>query len=106
MSLPPDSGWQPTPASSPVRNSGQSVAVMVLGIVGLTLFCAYGVGVIPAIVALALAPGARKQIEVSQGTLGGLSFIRAGVVCAWVAIGLLLTALAIGGVVWLVSSSA
>lgn len=87
----------------PPRTSGQATAVMVLGIVGLSVFCIYGLGVIPAIVALALAPGARRQIRDSGGTLTGEGFIRAGVICAWVAIGLLGAALMIGGVVFLAS---
>ena len=43
---------------------------MVLGIVGLaTFFAVCGVGVIPAIIALAMAPGARREIEASGGAL-------------------------------------
>ena len=87
----------------PPRTSGQATAVMVLGIVGLSVFCLYGLGVIPAIVALALAPGARRQIRDSGGLLTGEGFIRAGVICAWVAIGLLVAALMIGGVIFLAS---
>jgi len=87
----------------PPRNSGQATAVMVLGIVGLSIFCLYGIGVIPAIVGLALAPGARRQIRMSGGTLTGEGFVKAGVICSWVTIGLLAATLVIVGVIWLVS---
>ena len=72
----------------PPRNSGLAVAVLVLGVVGLCLFCAYGFGIVPAIVGLALAPGARRQIEQGGGSLTGEPFIKAGVICSWIAVGL------------------
>lgn len=72
----------------PPQNGGLAIAVLVLGVVGLCLICAYGIGVIPAIVSLALAPGARRQIAESEGSLTGSSFIKAGVICSWVAVGL------------------
>lgn len=90
MSQPP--GYPPPyPPGAPYptpRTNGRAVAVMVLGIVGLALFCSYGIGIIPAIVALALAPGARREIEASNGWQTGLSQVKAGVVCSWVAVGL------------------
>jgi hypothetical protein len=64
------------------------VAVLVLGILSLPLTCGYGLGVVAAIVALALAPGARREINASGGRLGGLGFVKAGVICSWVAVGL------------------
>jgi len=67
---------------------------MVLGIVGLVLICGYGVGVIPAIVALAMAPSATREIAASGGMLDGEGFVKAGVVCAWIAVGLTLAAIA------------
>lgn len=81
-------GFQPSPP-----NSGKSVAILVLGIVGLVLSCGYGVGVIPAIVALALSPGAKREIAASEGRLGGESFIKAGVICSWVTVGLVIVAI-------------
>jgi len=68
---------------------------MVLGIVGLVLMCGYGIGVIPSIVALALAPGAKREIRDSGGRLGGESFIKAGVICSWVAIGVTIVGIVI-----------
>ena len=72
----------------------KATAVMVLGIVGLVLICGYGVGAIPAIVALAMAPSARREIAASGGMLDGEGFIKAGVVCAWIAVGLTLAGIA------------
>lgn len=94
-------GYQPAPA-----NSGKSVAILVLGIVGLVLSCGYGVGIVPAIVALALAPGAKREIAASQGGLGGESFIKAGVICSWVTIGLVVVAvLAVIAVIIIVAAT-
>jgi hypothetical protein len=61
---------------------------MVLGIVGLLMVCGYGIGVVPAIVALALAPGAKREIEQSGGMVTGDGFVKAGVICSWVTVGL------------------
>ena len=72
----------------PPRNSGMSIAVLVLGIVGLVLVCGYGIGIIPSIVALAMAPAAKREIAAAGGQLGGAGFVKAGVVCAWVAVGM------------------
>ena len=61
---------------------------MVLGIVGLLAICGYGIGVIPAIVALAMAPGAKREIAASGGTVTGEGFVKAGVICSWITVGL------------------
>lgn len=62
--------------------------MLVLGIVSLVTTCGSGLGLVPAIVALALAPGARREIAESGGRLDGASQIRAGVICSWVTVGL------------------
>jgi hypothetical protein len=46
---------------------------------------------VPGIVAILLAPGARRQIAASGGTLAGGPLIRVGVACGWASI--VLTAL-------------
>jgi predicted metal-binding membrane protein len=61
---------------------------MVLGIVGLVMMCGYGLGIIPAIIALALAPGAKREIESSRGMVTGDGFVKAGVICSWITVGL------------------
>ena len=84
-------GYQPVPARSP-RTSGKATAVLVLGISSLVLFCGVfiflPVMVIPAIIALVLAPGAKREINQSDGALTGLGAVKAGVICSWVAVGI------------------
>lgn len=90
-------GYVPAP-----RQSGQSIAVLVLGVASLTVF--WGIA---GIVALCLAPGARREIEAAEGRLEGQGLIRVGVICSWISIALtvlavlvvagLLTAVAMGG---------
>ncbi len=72
----------------PPRNSGKSIAILVLGIVGIVFTCFYGLGVVAAIVALALTPGANREIAASRGTLTGEGMIKAGMICAWISVGL------------------
>lgn len=69
-------------------NSGKSVAVLILGISSLVLLWLCGVGVIAAIVALVMAPGAKREIEQSGGRLGGLGLVTGGQVTSWITIGL------------------
>lgn len=64
------------------------MAVLALGIAGLVLTCSSGIGVVAAIVALALAPKAKREIAASGGALTGAGLVKAGVVCSWVAVGL------------------
>jgi len=69
-------------------SSGKATAVMVLGIASLAMLCFYGLGVIPAIVSLAMAGSAQREIESSAGRLGGLGMVKAGRVLSWITIGL------------------
>jgi len=62
------------------------VAILVLGIASLATGCC--IGVIPAIVALSMAGGARREIDASGGRLSGDGFIKGGVICSWISIGL------------------
>lgn len=75
--------------------AGKATAILVLGILSIPLSCTYGFGIVTAIIALALTPSTKREIAASNGTLDGLGQIKAGVICAWVAIGL--TALVIIG---------
>lgn len=97
------SNWesQPPPMPQPTapQSSGKSIAVMVLGIVGLVFTCAYGIGVIAAIVSLALAPSAKKELIAARGRLNGEGFIKAGVICSWISVGLTVVGLIIGGII-------
>jgi hypothetical protein len=106
---PPPAGYPPPPgqpqpygyqpaypgygyAAAP-QTAGRATAVLILGILSLPglFFCIPGV--VLAIVALSLAPSAKRQVRDSQGQLGGLGQIKAGVICAWIALGLGLLAI-------------
>ena len=67
--------------------AGMAHAVLWTAVGGLVLM-GTGLGWIAAIVALALTPGARREVLESQGTKRGLGFLLAGKICAWVNIGL------------------
>ena len=51
--------------------SGKATTVMVLGIVSLVLMVSCGLGFIPAVIALVMAPGAGREIEASGGGCRG-----------------------------------
>jgi hypothetical protein len=74
----PPGGYLP-----PAQTSGKAVAILVLGIASLLMGC-----LIPAIVALAMSGGAKREIAASGGRLSGDGLIKGGVICSWVSIGL------------------
>ena len=74
-------GYQQPPVT------GMAHAVLWTAVGGLVLSFT-GLGWIAAIVALALTPGARREILESGGAKRGLGFLLAGKICAWVNIGL------------------
>ena len=88
----------------PAINSGRAMAILVLGIVSLVLVCGYGIGVIPAVVALALSPGAKREIANSGGRITGTSFVTAGVICSWITVGISAVAVGVGLIILLVSA--
>lgn len=96
MNEPTTTGWQQghsTPAYGagwypPQRTSAQSIAVLVFGIASLTVL--WGIA---GIVALVLAPGAKREIAASRGALGGEGLVRAGVICSWISIALTVLAI-------------
>ncbi len=90
---PPAGYSQPLQAIGVPRRHGKAVAVLVLGIVSLVGLCFNGLGVVCAIIALALAPGARREIRQSQGMLTGEGLIRGGQTCAWISIVLVVVVL-------------
>lgn len=100
---PPPSGWAAPPPhpgyASPYAtssSSGRATAVMVLGIVSIPLLCMCFTGVITAIVALALAPGATRDIAAADGRLGGAGQVKAGVILSWIALALAAVLVIIG----------
>jgi uncharacterized protein DUF4190 len=92
---PPAYGYgQPTPAwggAQPYyggpQTSGRATTVLVLGIVSLVLLFSC-IGFIPAIVALVLAKGARREIAESGGRLTGESQVKAGTIMSWITVAL------------------
>ena len=76
--------------------------MLVLGIAALVLFCCYGAGVIPAIIALVLAPGAKREIVASGGALTGLGQVKAGQITSVIA--LVLTVLGVIAVIILAAT--
>lgn len=80
-------GGYGAPPAAPT--SGRATTVMVLGIVSLaTFFMLCGLGFVPAVIALAMAPGARREIAESGGRLQGEGQVRAGVIMSWITLGL------------------
>ncbi len=69
--------------------------MLVLGIISIfgLFFC--GLGLIPAIVSLAMAPSAKRQVLESQGQLSGEGQIKGGVICSWITVGLFVIGLVI-----------
>lgn len=80
---PPYGGYPPAQ-----QTNGKAIAILVLGIISLPAVCGYGIGVVLAIVALALSPSAKREIAASEGRQTGESLVKAGVVCSWIAVGL------------------
>lgn len=96
MSAQPPYGWggpgypgppQPSYYPRPAGTEGQAIAVFVLSIASFVI-CP----VVPAIVALALAPGARRRIAESGGRLDGHGLLTAGVVISWVHLAMVILA--------------
>jgi heme/copper-type cytochrome/quinol oxidase subunit 2 len=73
------------PLDPDVRTSSKAGAVLFLGVVSVLMMLCVG-GVVPAILALTIARGARAELRESQGFLTGDRMLRAGVVLSWLAI--------------------
>jgi hypothetical protein len=98
---PPGYGGYPPPYPLgypyPVQQtSGKATTVLVLGILSLLVCQVLG------IIAICLAPGAKREIAQSQGRLGGEGYIKAGVICAWISIAL--TIALIAGLILLIAA--
>lgn len=93
---PPGPGSAPRPMQMPYgypvapQTDGTAIVVLVLAI---TSFVA--MPIIPAIVALVLAPSAERDIAASGGRLTGETLVRAGRIVAWVHLGLCLAFLVV-----------
>ena len=75
------------------QTAGRATTVLVLGIVSLVMLFTCGLGFVTAIIALVMAPGAKREIAESGGRLTGESQVRTGSILSWVTLGL--TALAV-----------
>jgi hypothetical protein len=75
-------------------------AVLVLGILSIPACCCYGIGIVPAIIALFLARTASKQYlaEPEKYTPSSYKNLSAGNICAWV--GLVISAISV--ILWVV----
>lgn len=84
---PPPSG---TSYSQP--NSTLALVSLITGILGLTFIPLLG-----SIVAVITGPMAQKEIQESQGSLGGEGLAKAGIILGWIGIGLGILGLCIAG---------
>ncbi len=75
--------WNPGYPPPAARTSPRAVVVLVLGVASLTVF--WGLA---GIAALVIAPGAKREIARSGGTVEGAGLVRAGVICSWISIAL------------------
>lgn len=103
---PPPTGYGPPPAYGPPplpgqvpmaygyplppQTDGTAICVLVAAICSFVVF-----PVVPAIVALVLAPSAERDIAASGGRLTGAGLVRAGRIVAWVHLGLCLAGLVV-----------
>ncbi len=81
------------------QNSSKATTVMVLGIAGVVLLLTCGIGIVPAVISLAMSGGAKREIEESGGRLQGLGMVTAARITSWITVGLFsvgLVVLAIG----------
>lgn len=83
-------------------NSRRATVVAVLGIGSLPglLFC--GLGGVLAVLALVLAPAARREVEASRGAVGGLNLIRVARMCSVIALVILAVVLLVAVVALIV----
>lgn len=85
----------------PVRST-KAAAVLALGVAAVVTGPLVG-GIVPATLGLVLARQARSDLIAGQGYLTGARHLRAGLVLAWVGIGLAVTALVVASVIGLIS---
>ena len=97
--------YPPYPVAPP--NHGGALASMVVGIVGLVLACAYGFGLLASPVAWYLGSKSMKEIDASQGRLGGRGMAQAGKIMGIIGTVLLaiLLVVVMVGVILLVATS-
>ena len=85
----------------PVRST-KAAAVLALGVAAVVTGPVVG-GIIPATLGLTLARQARSDLIAGQGYLTGARQLRAGMMLAWVGLGLAIAALVVASVIGLIS---
>jgi hypothetical protein len=84
----PDGGWMQVGVA---QTSGKSTAALVLGILGLVLFCP----IICSILALIFGYQARRDIDASGGRLSGRGNATVGIVLGWIGVALMVAFVAL-----------
>jgi hypothetical protein len=87
----------------PAPNHGGALASLIVGIASLVFSCAFGLGLLASPVAWWLGAKAKREIDASQGRLGGRGMAQAGLILG--IIGTVLLVLAIIGWIALVALS-
>ncbi|GGO90206.1 hypothetical protein GCM10011584_21480 [Nocardioides phosphati] len=77
---------------------GLAIASLVTGIVGLTMICAYGLGLIPAIIAIVLGRKSMKKIDASGGQIGGRGLAQAGFIMGIISTVIIVVLVAVGAI--------
>ncbi len=85
----------------PAPANGYGITAMVLGIISVTFFCAYGLGIILGVLALIFGILGRKRVERGEATNSGMAL--AGIILGIA--GFVLSAAFIGFVVWAIVQS-
>lgn len=93
--------WSPPPGQGSSSTDGTAIAVFICSLVSFT-FCP----LIPAIVALAIAPGAKRRIAQSNGRIGGGGLLQAGVIISWVHVALVALLLVLGIILGIIGALA
>lgn len=81
------------------QTAGRATTVMVLGIVSLVMMFTCGLGFVTAIIALVMAPAAKREIADSGGRLTGETQVRTGTIMSWITLALTALALLVFAVV-------
>jgi hypothetical protein len=81
-------GYPPMMVAVSPPNNPLALTSMILGIAGIVLSFIYGIGAIPAIVAVILGHIGMGQIKSSGGTQGGNGMALAGLITGYIAIGI------------------
>ncbi|MGI5357758.1 DUF4190 domain-containing protein [Streptomyces sp. CA-252508] len=88
-------GWQPAPSN------GMGIAALVLGIVSVVLFCMWGFGIVPGILALVFGVLGRKKVQRGEADNHGVAL--AGIILG--AVGIVVSGAFLAFLIWAVATS-